>query len=508
MGFLDFDFTTLFTLTNMTAILVGTIVGLVIGAMPGLGATMAIVFLLPFTYSMTPVSAVLLLLAAYQAAEYGGSISSVTLGIPGTPAAAATLQDGLPLARKVSPGKALGYSLNASTIGGIVGALSLIFLTQPFAEFALMLSDPEFFLLGVMGLIAVASISVKGTMTKSLISVVFGLMAGTIGMDMFTGNPRFTMGQLDLMEGIGIVAMLIGMFAIPEILRVIKDDLHTRFASNNSGMSTKLNAKEMRGVAKPIGFGSAIGTIAGILPGLGAVAASWFAYIGAKKLSKDPESFGKGNPEGIAAPEAANNASVGGALIPLFALGIPGSVGIAVVMSAFIIHGIQPGPRIFASDSTLTYGILYGFLLTTIAMYIVGRICTPLFARMLVVPNSFLMPIVYVIALVGGFSASMKYFDLWFALLLGIISFFFIIARFSMAAFVMAFVLSPIIEKSLRRTLLISDGSYMPFITRPFSLALLIIIILMLMSPLFGKLKNRNKKVKEDVPSSEVVSDN
>ncbi|MCH6264235.1 MULTISPECIES: tripartite tricarboxylate transporter permease [Neobacillus] len=496
MGILDFDFSSLFTLTNMVVIIIGTIVGLVIGALPGLGATIAIVFLLPFTYSMSPVAAVLLLLSAYQAAEYGGSISSITLGIPGTPAAAATLEDGVPLARKKSPGKALGYSLTASTIGGIFGALCLIFLTEPIANFALKLSDPEFVLLGIMGLIAVASISTRGTMTKSLISVVLGLMAGTIGMDMFVGSPRFTMGQLDLMEGLGIVALLIGLFAIPEILRVVKDELHIKFASNSSNLSTKLELKEIKSVAKPIGIGSVIGTIAGILPGLGTVAASWFSYIGAKKVSKSPETFGKGNPEGIAAPESANNASVGGALIPLFALGIPGSVGIAIVMGAFIIHGIQPGPRIFAKDPTLTYGILFGFLLTTVSMYIIGRLLTPLFARMLVVPNSFLMPIVLVIALVGGFSASTKYFDLWFSLILGVLSFIFIMGRFSMAAFVMAYVLSPIIEKSLRRTLLLTEGSYSAFVTRPASLVLLLIIILMLISPLFSKIKNRRKESK------------
>ncbi|PIC62776.1 C4-dicarboxylate ABC transporter permease [Sporosarcina sp. P13] len=496
MSFLDFDFTTLFTLSNLMAIFLGTIVGLIIGALPGLGATMAVIFLLPFTYTMDPVAAVLLLLAAFQAAEYGGSISAITLGIPGTPAAVATAQDGIPLARNESPGKALGISLNASVIGGVVGALCLIFLTEPFANFALRLSDPEFFLLGVMGLIAVASISTKGEMTKSLISVVLGLMVGTIGMDMFTGQPRFIMGQLELMEGLGIVALLVGIFAIPEILRVVKDDLHTQFASQASNLSTKLTGKDMKRIAKPSGVGSIIGTISGLLPGLGTVAAAWFSYIAAKKISKSPETFGKGNPEGIAAPESANNASVGGALIPLFALGIPGSVGIAVVMSAFIVHGIQPGPRIFTKDPTLTYGILYGFLLTTVALYIVGRLLTPLFARILVVPNSFLMPIVYVVAIVGGFSATSRYFDIWLSLILGLISLLFVLSRFSIAAFVMAFVLSPVIEVGLRRSLLISGGSYSIFLTRPFSLVFLIIIILMLMTPVFRKMGERRKRNK------------
>ncbi len=488
MSFLDFDFTSLFTLSNILAILLGTIVGLVVGALPGLGATMAVIFLLPFTYAMEPVSAVLLLLAAFQAAEYGGSISAITLNMPGTPAAVATAQDGVPLARNESPGKALGISLNASVIGGIVGALALIFLTEPFANFALKLSDPEFFLLGLMGLIAVASMSKAGEMTKSLISVVLGLMVGTIGMDMFTGRPRFTMGQLELMEGLGIVALLIGVFAIPEILRVVKDDLHIQFASKSSNLSTKLTKKEVKRIAKPTGLGAIIGTISGVLPGLGTVAAAWFSYIGAKKISKSPETFGKGNPEGIAAPEAANNASVGGALIPLFALGIPGSVGIAIIMGAFIIHGIQPGPRIFTSDPTLTYGILYGFLLTTVALYLVGRVLTPLFARVLVVPNSFLMPIVYVIALVGGFSAANRYFDLWLSLILGVIAFLFVLSHFSIASFVMAFVLSPIIEMGLRRSLVLSDGSYTIFITRPFSALFLIVIIIMLMTPVLRKL--------------------
>lgn len=486
MGILEFDFMSLFTISNLIAIIFGTTVGLIFGALPGLGAIIAMVVLLPLTFSMDPVAAVLLLLSTYQAAEYGGSISSIALGIPGTAAAAATVIDGHAMAKKGAPGKALAYSLTASTIGGFVGGLALLFLAQPFAKFGLQLSESEYFLIGLLGLIAVMMISSKDK-TKGLISMMLGLMVGTIGLDVFTGEQRFTMGQVELLEGIGILPILVGVFAFPEIFKLINNELRKIHDVGKKDLKIKLSLKEVRGIARPTGIGSIAGVICGMLPGLGPVSASWFSYISAKKTSKQPEKFGTGTPEGIAAPESANNATVASELIPLLALGIPASVAPAIIMGAFIIHGIQPGPRIFQNESTLVYGILFGILLSTVAMYLMGKYVTALFARALVIPNPILIPFIYLITIVGVFAANGLFFDLWVSLFIGIVCYFLTELRFSMPALIIAFVLSPIIEESFRRALIISGGDYSIFFTRIYSIILIIFILLVIIVPQITK---------------------
>lgn len=490
MGFFEIDFSSLFSFYNLFAILIGTFVGLLIGALPGLGAIIAVVLLLPFTYSLSPIAAILMLLATYQSAEYGGSISSIILGVPGTPAAAATILDGNTLAKKNSPGKALAYSLTASTIGGLVGGFVLIFLSVPLTSLALRFSSPEYFLIAILGLLAVGGLSSKDK-TKSMISVVLGLIASTVGMDMFTGQLRFTLGRVELMDGISLVALMVGMFAITEIFVMIGEGVKKKYASKSQGLKTKLTFKEFKSVIKPISTGSGLGSIVGIFPGMGAGTAAWFSYSAAKKMSKKPDEFGKGNPEGIAAPESANNATVGGSLIPLLSLGIPGSPTIAVVMGGFIIHGIQPGPKLFETEATLVYSILYGFLLTTIAMYVLGRLITPMFSRVLTIPNYMLIPMVLMLSIVGAYASNGLHFDLWFILVIGMI--FFVLRKldFSLPSFILAFVLGPIVEENLRRALLVSDGSYAIFVTRPFSIMILALMVVLIFFIVFKKDKRK-----------------
>lgn len=476
MDFTALDISTLFTLENLIVILIGTFVGLLFGAIPGLGIMITIVLLLPFSYMLTPIAAVLLLLAAYQGAEYGGSISSIVLGIPGNAAAAATVIDGNQMAKKKSPGKALGYSLFASVIGGIAGALMLIFLAQPISKVSLKLSSPEYFLIGMLGLLAVAAIGSKSAV-KSVTAIILGLMVGTIGMDLFTGTQRFTMGRLELLEGIDTIAVIVGVFAFSEIFSMINEGLNKRYTENKKeNISTKLTVKEIKGVSKPIGAGSLIGVIIGVIPGLGSAASAWFSYTFAKKFSKKPQEFGNGSAEGIAAPEAANNAAVGGALLPLLTLGIPGSPVVAVIMSAFIIHGIQPGPKVFSSNPDLINGILIGFLFTTIILYFMGRLLSNAFARVLTVPNSVLVPSIIILSLIGVYATNGHYFEVLLSFIIGLLAYLAKKLDFSLPAFILAFVLCPIIEENLRRTLLVNDGSYSVFLSRPISLTLLLIL--------------------------------
>jgi putative tricarboxylic transport membrane protein len=351
-------------------------------------------------------------------------------------------------------------------------------------------SDPEFFLIGVLGLIAVAALS-SADGIKSAISVLLGLMLGTVGLDVFTGAQRFTLGRLELMDGISMIALLTGMFALSEVLVMVSEDLHKRYSAGKTKVSTHLTWQEFKNTFRATMLGSAIGSVVGLFPGMGAGPASWFAYIQAKRNSKSPETFGKGNPDGIVAPEAANNAVVGGALVPLLALGIPGSPATAIVLGAFIIHGIEPGPNLFRGDTDLVYGIFYGFMLATVLMYIAGRLVTNLFARSLTIPNIYLIPIILILSIVGVFASQALHFNLWFALAIGVISFFLKKLHYSLPSFVLAFILSPIIEESLRRSLVLSDGSFSIFFTRPYSIAILVVMALFVGSAAWRLYKDR-----------------
>ncbi|WP_067726515.1 tripartite tricarboxylate transporter permease [Oceanobacillus damuensis] len=489
---LAFDFSSLFSIDVLIALLIGSFAGMIIGAIPGLGAVLAIVLMLPLTYTMEPLAAILMLLATYQCAEYGGSISAIVIGIPGHPASLVTAIDGNALAKNSSPGKALAYSLYASFIGGVVSALLLILLSVPLVNFALKISAPEYFMIGVLGLIGVSALSTKD-INKSFISGILGLMAGTVGMDMFTGESRFTLGRIELMEGIGLIALLVGMFAFSEVFDIISKDLNKKYVTDKKGLKVKLTTKEFKKVIEPIGIGSIVGSIVGMFPGMGAGPSSWFAYSIAKSRTKNPKTFGKGNPDGIVAPESANNATVGGALIPLLSLGIPGSPATAIILGAFIIHGLQPGPKLFTSNPDIAYGIMYGFILTTIFMLVMGKFVTSWFSRLLTVSNPVLISMVLVFSLIGVYVERNAYFDLWLALIIGLITFILYKFNYSIASFILAFILSGIIEENLRRSLMLSGGSYDIFFTRTYSLILFIIIVLIILFSIWNIFKKKKE---------------
>ncbi|PIC83003.1 tripartite tricarboxylate transporter permease [Sporosarcina sp. P1] len=477
-------------LTSGMAILIGLFVGMLMGALPGLGLMLAISLLLPLSYNMEALPSILMLLGVYQGAEYGGSISAILLGIPGTAMAAATQLDGQPFAQNKSPGKALAYSLTASTIGGLFGGLVLIFLSKPLTAFALKLGEPEYFMLGVIGLLAVAALG-SADSVKASISIILGLMAATVGIDMFTGMPRFTGGVLAMSDGINIIALVVALFAFTEIFSMISGDLNKKRKLLSKELKVKLSFKELREVAKPIGIGSLMGAVVGIIPGLGSNASSWFAYMAAKKTAKDPLSFGKGNPDGIAAPESANNATVGGALLPLLTLGIPGSASIAIIAGAFIIHGIQPGPQVLKNNPELINAIFIGFMFTTVGMYIMGKFMTSLFARILVLRESFLVPAILVFSLIGVYTSQNSHFDLWLALVLGVIAYVLRLLDFSVAYFILAFVLCPIIETSMRRMIILAQGDISFYFGRPIFVVLAAVVAVILLVALKNTLKDR-----------------
>lgn len=497
--FSTFDMMTL--VSAFGSIFLGLLVGMFFGSMPGLGLTLAITLLLPLTYTMEPLNAILMLLAAYQSAEYAGSISAIALGIPGTVMAAPIVIDGRAMASQTSPGKALGYSLYASTFGGIVGGLTLLFFAEPLARLAMNLGDAEYFLLALLGLVAVTAFATREPL-KIGISICLGMIAGTIGLDVFSGVPRLTFDVPELYEGLSLIALVVGLFAFSEVFFMMAGNMRNKYEFSTNDMKIRLTMQEMANGFKAALAGSVIGTVLGILPGVGSTIAGWLSYSAAKQISSTPEKFGNGSGEGIAAPDAANNAVVGGALLPFLTLGIPGTAGIAIIAGAFIIHGIQPGPLLITEQPELINGIFAGFLITSVGMFMMGKLLSRGFAHALVTPNSILVPGVVILSIIGIYTSNTSFFDLWLALGIGIFAFLLRKLDYSVAGFILAFVLAPIIETSFRRAMLLSNGDAMVFIDRPVSLVIICLMASMLLFSIYKTISNKRSSTGAKVANS------
>lgn len=500
MVIFGFDILTLFQPINLLLCFIGVFIGLLVGAMPGLGTTLAIALVLPFTYKLSPLTAILMLLCVYQGAEYGGSISAITLGIPGTAGAAATCLDGNAMARAGRPAEALRHSLVSSTVGGLFGAFVMLFFTKPVGVFALRFSAPDYCMLGLIACIAVISMS-KGNYIKGLVSIVFGLMLSMIGTDVINGAVRFNFGRSELYDGIDTVCMIVSIFAIPELLCVICDELNTRYVAPSQKTKVRLSLKTYAKNAPTVLSGSIIGTVIGIFPGLGGGVAAWMSYMFTAKTSKDRESFGKGNSKGICAPESANNASVAGSMVPMLSMGIPGSSAAAIIGAAFTMQGIQVGPMLFNTDPKLLYGIFFGFFISVIALYILGRLLTPFFSKILVIRNSLLVPVLLLLCIIGGFASKKQFLQLWIALGLGVLFFFMKRSKYPLAPLIIAFILGPIIEKNFRRALTLSLGDFSIFYETTCSKVILILLAAIVVYPFIkffaGKLAQKRKKASE-----------
>lgn len=487
----EFDFSQLLTWECAFALVFGTVFGMVIGALPGLGSTIGIAICLPMTYTMGALPAIIMLISLYMASNYGGSVSAIVLGIPGQAAALATTFDGAPMAKKGDPGRALGISLYASTVGGLIGVVVLMFLTKPLSTLTTKLTDPELFVIALFGLL---SLSAMGTsdVPKTLMSICLGLLLGTIGLDSLTGAARFTLSQPLLYDGLKLVPILTGLFAVSEVFNMVMKDTQTRYVTDLSKTKTRTTADDRKKTLPSIFKSSAIDILFGIIPGLGGNIASFFSYTEAKRASKHPETFGTGDPVGIAAPESSNNACVGGALIPYLTMGIPGSPSIAIIASGLVMHGIQPGPTLMNDHASLVYGLYWGLLAATILMFICGKYMTTLFSRMLVVKNYILAPMVLLVALVGAYCTRYQFFDVWIALAFGVIGFFMSKLDYSVPAFSLAFVLASLVESRFRRSLIISHGSYSIFFTRPLCIVIWVLLLAMIASKIISGVKKKH----------------
>jgi putative tricarboxylic transport membrane protein len=475
---------------NLAAIAVGTALGLFVGAMPGLSATMAIAILLPLTFGMPPATGLSMLASLYMGAMYGGSIAAILLRTPGTPAAAATVMDGYPMAEKGQAGKALGISLTASLIGGVLSSIALLTVAPLLGNIAVQFGPVELFGVAVLGITIIGSLS-AGSAIKGLLSGVVGLMIAMIGMGPVTGTPRFTFGMMELYSGISYVVALIGLFSIPQAIRLIEKDEEAAKAVSKITDRMLPTIEELRGCMKSILRSSAIGTVTGLIPGTGGDTACWFGYNEAKRFSKDKDKFGTGVPEGVAASEAANNAVVGGALIPTITLGIPGSSATAILMGGLMVHGIMPGPTLMTDYADVTYTLIWAVLFSNIAMFFEGLVFTRAAVSVTKIPNKILAPIIIILCVIGSFAINNSMFDVFIMFIFGIMGYFMDKIGIPTAPMVVGMILGQMLDTSLHQSLSIGQGSLRVFIDNPICLGLLIVALLSILqsTPLFGYCK-------------------
>ena len=473
----------LWTLTDpaiFLAALGGVFFGSVIGFIPGLGPTVAISLAIPISYKLGPLVAIGLMLGFYKGGTYGGSISAILINTPGTPASAATVMDGYPLAKQGKSGKALDLALISSCFGDAFGVLTLVIVAQPLAMIALKFGAAELCSLMIFALTIIGGLS-GGSLTKGLISTCIGLILCTIGVDPMSGSPRFDFGFLYLQDGLNIIPLVIGLFAVAEVLNQLNyaDSSYSRSLLPPPSCidDNRLTFKEFKSLLPVFVQSSLIGTGIGALPGTGATTAAYLSYGSAQKRSKEPEKFGNGSLEGLAASETGNNAVCGGALIPMLTLGIPGDVVTAVLMSALLVHGIQVGPLIFEEHRAFMFGI-FGMLLVSILMlFISGKILIKACRKIADLPQAYLMPCVMVLCILGTYATEMKVGDMWFLILVGLIGFGLNRLNFPPAPMIIAFILMPKLEFNLRQALLLSDGDLSVFLTKPISLFFLALTV-------------------------------
>lgn len=465
----------------LLAMFVGVVVGVFIGMLPGLTSTMGVALLIPVTFSFPPAVGLSLLGGIYLASTFSGAISAILLNIPGTPSAVATCWDGYPMTQQGKAGRAIGLAVFASSIGGIFSTIVLLFMAPALSELSLMLGAPEYFLLALFGVTIIASLS-EGDILKSLIGGVLGLIISMVGMHPMTGQMRLTFGMPSLYDGLPLVIALIGLYSIPEVISLMVDkprekkDMSSSFAGSwNTLIAT------LRQTANLI-RSSIVGTIIGIVPGAGSSIASFIAYDFTKRRSKHPELFGKGSEEGIVASEAANNAVTGGSLVPLLTLGVPGNSVTAVLMGGLIIHGLAPGPALFEQTPEIAYGFIFSLFLSNLAFVPVGLLVAKYCVRIILLPREILAASILALAVMGSFAIRAQVQDIGLMLFIGLIGYLFTVFKVSRAPMVLGLVLGAMAESSLSRSLMLVQGDLgallIQFVTRPISIALLLLCIL------------------------------
>ncbi|WP_064505511.1 tripartite tricarboxylate transporter permease [Defluviitalea phaphyphila] len=450
---------------NLLMCIVGLFIGVLFGALPGFSATMGVAVFIPFSYVMEPEAAMLLLAGIYCGGVYGGTIPAILIGIPGTPASAPTALEGQAMTKKGESGKSLLLATIGSTIGGVISSLALLFGAPALAIIAMKVGSPEQAMVAIFGLSVVCMLSYDN-MLKGLLVGFISLVVATIGQDPVMGYPRFTFGMYQLIGGIDVVSVLIGIFSIPQVL-IMLENLNKDDNKVNKLSKLKITAKDITSNIVNFIRSSIIGVAIGIIPAAGPDIASFFSYNEAKKASKSPEKFGNGSEEGIIASETANNAVTGGSLIPLLTLAIPGSAPAALFLGAMIIHGLRPGPLLFTQNAKEIYTLLVGFLVINICMFFVGYIYCKMAGKILLIPNAILCTIIVVLATVGSFSINQNIFDVIVMYISGIIGYIMVKNDFPTSPVALALLLGPILEENLVQVKTLFGDNLLILFTRP-----------------------------------------
>ena len=480
---------------NLFLTCLGTLIGIFVGAMPGLSATMAIALLLPLTFGLAPESGLSMLVALYMGAMYGGSISAILIRTPGTPAAAATVLDGYPMAQQGQAGKALGVSLVASLIGGLISSIALMSVAPALGYLALQFGPVELFAVAVLGITIIGSLT-QGSAFMGLLSGVLGLLLAMVGMDVITGTPRFTFGRIELFSGIPFVVALIGLFSLPQAIRLIAQSDGDSPRAGKFSDRMLPTWKEFKFLLPTILRSAFIGIFTGIIPGTGGDTACWFAYNEAKRFSRYKEKFGTGIIEGLAAPEAANNAVVGGALIPTISLGVPGSSATAILLGGLMVHGIMPGPTLMTEYAKVTYTLIWAVMFSNLALFIMGLLFTRASIIVTKIKGRALAPIIIVLCVIGSFAINNSMFDVMLMFCFGLLGYFMDKIKMPTAPMVLGLILGNMLSNSLYQSLLIGQGNPMIFLKNPIAAVFLALALISIIqaTPIFSILKGKIKR--------------
>ncbi|WP_422008590.1 tripartite tricarboxylate transporter permease [Reyranella sp.] len=490
-------FAVAFDPVNLLYCFIGVFIGTLVGVLPGIGPISAMSLLLPVTLSGSPESGIIMMAGIYYGSMYGGSTTAVLVNIPGEAASVVTCIDGHEMAKRGRAGPALGISALGSFVAGTFAIVALMLVAPMLAQVAVAFGPPEYFSLMVLGL-TILSFLTQGSMAKALLMAAVGVVVGLIGLDQINAMPRLTFDRLELVDGIGLVPVVMGLFGVAEILANIEQQIRRDIVQSRIG-SLWPSREDLKASAGPVGRGTLLGFLLGVLPGGGAVIASFASYAMEKKLSRTPERFGKGAIEGVAGPEAANNAAAGGAFIPLMTLGIPPNVIMALLLGAFVIHGLQPGPLMMSQNPKVFWGIVASMYVGNIMLLVLNMPLIGMWVQVLKAPYRILFPLILMFCIVGVFASGNAVFDVFVMIGTGLLGYLMRKFGYEAAPLVLAFVLGPMLENNLRKSLILSQGSFEIFVVRPISVACLAIAAFLLIAPLLPALRKKREKVALDV---------
>ncbi|MDP4127584.1 MAG: tripartite tricarboxylate transporter permease [Bacillota bacterium] len=489
-------FETALSWSNLLYCFIGVLLGMVIGILPGLGPVSGTALLIPLTFGMEPVSAIIMLSGIFYGAMYGGTITSVLMNVPGEAASVITCIDGYEMTKQGRAGVALGVSAMGSFIGGIVAVTALTFLGPVLSKFALKFGPPEFFAIMLLGMLMIVALMGK-SLVRGLIAAVLGLLLAMVGQDATSGVLRFTFGSTELMDGLDFTVMAMGLFGISEILLNAENPAKVTRPEKVKGLFPKRG--EWGATLKAVGRGTGIGMILGIIPGANSIIASTFSYILEKKVAKDPSRFGKGAIEGVAGPETANNAHSGAALIPLFSLGLPSSPTMAVILGAFIMHGLTPGPALFTKNPDFVWGLIASRFIGNVLLLIMNMPLVGMWAKIAMIPYKLLFPIILMVILVGTYSLNGSLWDVGLMLIFGVIGYIMKKLDIPVSAMIVTFILGSQLETSMLQSLSISTDGFLIFFTQPISAVIMGVALIIFALSIFSVVKNKRGNLADDV---------